>query len=301
MPSADASQFITDPGISWSQLRAFQACLSLKSFTSAGAALSLTPAAVRHQVGLLESRFGAPLFLRESGRLKVTTIGTNFAREIDRPMRMIATACLNAGSSARAEPITLTASPLFARRFLLGRSFLRWCGDNGILLDITDEKRELGASVAAIRLGGESRSDVVSTPVLSVRLALAASPMIAASASLRDPRWWSDQTVLNPTIGAPAWTVLWRSLGLGDVHPRQSLQFTSYSAALEAARAGGGLVLAPLPLCDPDVGSRRLILLADVPTAIPIGFALLMQKSLAAKPKARALRRRVLAAVAPAA
>jgi LysR family glycine cleavage system transcriptional activator len=301
MPNADASQFITDPAISWSQLRAFQACLNLKSFASAAAALSLTPAAVRHQVGLLESRFGAALFLRESGRLKLTTIGANFSREIDRPMRMIATACLNAGRSARAVPITLTAPPLFARRFLLGRSFLRWCGDNGILLDITDEKRELGGSVAAIRLGGESRSDLVSMPVLSVRLALAASPIIASSASLRDPEWWGDQTVLNPTIGAPVWTGLWRRLGLAGVQPRQSLRFTSYSAALEVARAGGGLILAPLPLCDPDVASRKLILLADVPTAVPVSFALLMQKSLAAKPKARALRRRVLAAIAPAA
>jgi DNA-binding transcriptional LysR family regulator len=46
-------EFAKDPGLSWSQLRAFEACAKLLSFNAAAASLNLTPAAVRYQVGLL--------------------------------------------------------------------------------------------------------------------------------------------------------------------------------------------------------------------------------------------------------
>src|ERR1700687_6213493 len=65
-----------DPGLTWSQLRGFEACARLSSFNAAAAELNLTASAVRHQAGLLEARIGVKLLERQGGRLSLTSTGT---------------------------------------------------------------------------------------------------------------------------------------------------------------------------------------------------------------------------------
>src|SRR6266481_1100680 len=94
-PEQDHQPF-KDPGLSWSQLRAFEACARLSSFNAAAAELNLTASAIRYQAGLLEGRLGVKLFERQGGQLSLTTTGTNFARQISRPMRDLTRACAEA-------------------------------------------------------------------------------------------------------------------------------------------------------------------------------------------------------------
>ena len=54
-------------------IRAFEAAARTENFTAAAAELGMTQAAVSYQVKSLEERLGAPLFVREKGRI----IGTN--------------------------------------------------------------------------------------------------------------------------------------------------------------------------------------------------------------------------------
>ena len=49
-------------------LRVFEAAGRLLSFTQAAAGANVTPAAVSHQIGELESQFGFRLFMRTSRR-----------------------------------------------------------------------------------------------------------------------------------------------------------------------------------------------------------------------------------------
>jgi hypothetical protein len=146
----------TDPGLSWSQLRAFQACARLSSFNAAATELNLTASAVRHQVGLLEARLGGKLFERQGGgRLCLTSIGVAFERQISRPMRDLVRACATASEMAAAAPIILTAPPLFARQFLFDDRFLKWCDGNRVKLDITDAKLDLSGPTGSSRSGSE--------------------------------------------------------------------------------------------------------------------------------------------------
>src|SRR5258706_4365212 len=182
----------TDPGLSWSQLRAFQTCARLSSFNAAAAELNLTASAVRHQVGLLEARLGVKLFERQGGRLSLTSIGVSFERQVSRPMRDLVSACATAGRMAAAAPIILTAPPLFARQFLFDDRFLKWCDGNQVKLDITDAKRDLFGTdyqIVAVRLGAEPHPALVSTPVFDVQLVLAAAPTIATRARPTDRSW----------------------------------------------------------------------------------------------------------------
>ena len=151
-----------DPGLSWSQLRAFDASARLLSFNAAAASLNLTPAAVRYQVGLLEARLGVRLYDRQGGRLALTAAGASFRGRIARPMQELAKACADASQSASAAPLLLTAPPLFARQYLFGNRFLRWCDANDIRLEVTDSKRDLFGrdQIVAIRLGTGGKTAV---------------------------------------------------------------------------------------------------------------------------------------------
>jgi LysR family transcriptional regulator, glycine cleavage system transcriptional activator len=292
----------TDPGLSWSQLRAFQTCARLSSFNAAAAELNLTASAVRHQVGLLEARLGVKLFERQGGRLSLTSIGVSFERQISRPMRDLVSACKTASRMAAAAPIILTAPPLFARQFLFDDRFLKWCDGNQVELDITDAKRDLFGTnqIVAVRLGTEPDPDLVSTPVFDVQLVLAAAPTIAARARPTDRSWWLEQTLLSPGVSDIAWPQVWRALEVRAPETTHPLHFSSYAAALEAACAGHGVLLAPLPFSEREFASGRLSRLSNICLPSRIGYSLLMRRELANTSRGRALRRRIIAAIKPA-
>ena len=56
-------------------IRAFEAAARTENFTAAAAELGMTQAAVSYQVKGLEERMGAPLFVRERGRVRLTALG----------------------------------------------------------------------------------------------------------------------------------------------------------------------------------------------------------------------------------
>jgi LysR family transcriptional regulator, glycine cleavage system transcriptional activator len=288
-----------DPGLSWSQLRAFEACARLSSFNAAAAELNLTASAIRYQAGLLEGRIGVKLLERQGGRLSLTSAGTVFARQISRPMRDLIRACTEAGTTAAMAPITLTAPPLFARQFLFERRFLKWCEDNRVRLDVTDAKRDLLTTdqIVAVRLGADEDTDLMATPILEVELVVAAAPSVAALARPSDPAWWAEQILISPSVSDRAWPRAWRELKLPAPKTTRPLNFSSYAAALEAACAGHGIMLAPLPFSEREFAAGRLSRLSDVRLSSPIGFSLVMKRELALMPRGRSLQRRVLSAV----
>src|SRR4028118_1003864 len=56
-------------------VRAFEAAARAENFTAAAAELGMTQAAVSYQVKSLEDRLGAPLFVRDKGRVRLTPLG----------------------------------------------------------------------------------------------------------------------------------------------------------------------------------------------------------------------------------
>jgi LysR family transcriptional regulator, glycine cleavage system transcriptional activator len=294
-----AEQPAKDPGLSWSQLRAFEASARLLSFNAAAASLNLTPAAIRYQVGLLEARLGARLYERRGGRLALTKTGAAFRGRIARPMQELAKACAEASQSASTAPLLLTAPPMFARQYLFGDRFLKWCDSNFIRLEVTDSMRDLTGpdQIVAVRLGAEPAPDISLTPVLAVKLTLAAAPRIAVDAEVSDAAWWSRQNLLTPSVSEGGWEKAWRALGLtGKVTPRHR-RFSSYATAMEAACSGQGILLAALPFAEKEFGAGRLARLPKIQIASPVGFSVVMRTDVAATRRGRALRQRLIAEI----
>lgn len=285
-----------DPGVSWSQLRAFESCASVLSFNAAALRLNITASAVRYQIALLESRLGTRLFERRGGHLALTLAGATFQRRIERPLRELSRACLDTRHSAKTAVIILTAPPMFAREFLFQDRFLKWCDSNMIRLDVTDAKRDLFGpdQVAAIRLGAEAHPNLTLTPILKTKLVVAAAPSVAARADPMSAAWWSTQNLLSPTVSELAWEQVLRSLDINPKVAKHHRSFSSYSAALEAACAGQGIFLAALPFVQRDFDAKRLVRLTQIALSPSIGYSIAMTNELAATVRGRSLRQTLL-------
>src|SRR5438874_10202810 len=102
-------------------LMAFEAAARLQSVTAAAAELKLTQSAVSRQIGALEARLGARLFVREKRTIRLTDAGEAYAREVRRGLDVIANASLAFGANPQGGSLNLAVLPTFGARWLAPR------------------------------------------------------------------------------------------------------------------------------------------------------------------------------------
>ncbi|HEY0165029.1 MAG TPA: LysR substrate-binding domain-containing protein [Sphingomicrobium sp.] len=101
-------------------MRAFEAAARTENFTAAAAELGLTQAAVSYQVKALEERLGAPLFVREKGRARLTPLGQRLLPTLSQAFDSIEAAF--ATHQAEDETLlTVTTTHTFANTWLAWR------------------------------------------------------------------------------------------------------------------------------------------------------------------------------------
>ena len=101
-------------------IRAFEAAARTENFTAAAAELGMTQAAVSYQVKSLEERLGAPLFVREKGRARLTPLGARLLPALSSAFDTIEAAF----ASHRQEDeslLTITTTHTFANTWLAWR------------------------------------------------------------------------------------------------------------------------------------------------------------------------------------
>ena len=117
-------------------IRAFEAAARNESFTAAAAELGLTQAAVSYQVKALEERLGAPLFVRERGRARLTPLGQRLLPTLSQAFDSIEAASTSppsasAQKTARALPVScfgLCSNTCTPARFCDIPTRSSWCG-----------------------------------------------------------------------------------------------------------------------------------------------------------------------------
>src|SRR5688500_3821208 len=103
-----------------SAVRAFEAAARNENFTAAAAELGLTQAAVSYQVKALEDRLGAPLFVRERGRVRLSAPGQRLLPTLSQAFDAIEAAF--ASNSAEDEALlTITTTHTYANTWLAWR------------------------------------------------------------------------------------------------------------------------------------------------------------------------------------
>jgi LysR family glycine cleavage system transcriptional activator len=253
--------------VNW--LRTFEVAARHLSLSAAAQELSVTTAAVSQQVRLLEQRVGAPLFVRHSRGLRLTSAGEALAPACrDSFGRLEATVAELFGH--RGENQLVVRVTLGAARNWLFTNLASFCAQHpDIRIRVVasvwagqplDSSIDVDIRIASGPFAGTeshvlTRDDIF--PVCSFRVA-------ARGSRLRRPSDLRSQPLLA-TIGfAQGWKDWFRAARVTGTCPAARIEFDSMRLALEMAASGQGVALARTSYAEDLLKTRQLKRLFDV-------------------------------------
>ncbi len=281
-------------------LRAFEAAGRHLSFSKAAEELHVTPAAVGHQVKVLENDLGAILFNRLNRALQLTAAGQTLLPGLSEVFYRVTELVETFRRRDSNRPLTVSMPPSFGATWLLPRLDrfrerhpgidLRLDANNR-LVDLVHEDVDVGLRYGLGDYPGMRVDCLLSeevSPVCSPRLLEGEHPLRA----LEDLHWHSllhvDGYVQDDYW--PDWNMWLRSAGMSDMEVRRGMHFSHTSLALQAAVAGHGVALGSRVLAGNDLAAGRLV--RPFAHSAPMSFAYYMvcPEALADEPRIAAFR-----------
>jgi LysR family glycine cleavage system transcriptional activator len=274
-------------------LRAFEASARHLSFVKASEELSVTPAAVSHQVKKLEKFLGLPLFRRqprglllaESGQLLLSELSEVFLR-LDKAMERVI-------ESDSRGTLTLSVAPTFAMMWLIPRlpKFYALHPDIDVRistsLGLVDFQRD--DFDAAIRLGSGQWFGLETIKLFDESLTPMCSPsLLEGPDALNSPDDLRKHVLLhNHSMdydpNAPTWRTWLDAAGVSNVDASRGTHFSLPDHGLQASIDGAGVVLGWRFLSAKDVAAGRVVEPFDL--TLPLGSSFYL-----AYPQAHSLR-----------
>ena len=248
-------------------LRAFEAAARLENFTAAAAELGMTQAAVSYQVKSLEDRLGAPLFVRERGRARLTPLGARLVPALTSAFDGIETAFANYTQEDESL-LTVTTTHTFANTWLAWRvgAFQMEHPDLAVRMTTSNEVVDLRAGDAdvAIRAGAGNWEGLEHHRLFDSAFTPMASAACVAEAEQRlgrrlEPHDVPDQHLINP--GDEWWQQWFADNGVPAdqaVLRRPGIRLDNQSNEGHAAMAGQGFSLLTPLLWRGDLNDGRL-------------------------------------------
>jgi LysR family glycine cleavage system transcriptional activator len=264
-----------------SALRAFEAAARLTSFSKAADELSVTPAAISHQVHALESDLGVSLFNRRNRAVELTASGRILLPGLSEAFAGIHNSVRRLRAHNDTGTLTVTASPSFAAKWLVPRlyRFQELAPQVDVRISASDAVVDLAAGDfdLAIRYGTGryaglnvellAKNEVF--PACSPAL-LKAGPPLNTPDDLRHHALIHDQAVDRDPL-VPTWAMWLKAAGVHDMPPAPGLTFSAGHMALDAAIAGHGVALAYSTIAADDIAAGRLVRLFSL--SLPDLFA----------------------------
>jgi LysR family glycine cleavage system transcriptional activator len=250
-------------------IRAFEAAARNENFTAAAAELGMTQAAVSYQVKALEERLGAPLFVRERGRARLTPLGARLLPALSQAFDTIEAAF----AAHRAEDeslLTVTTTPTFAN------AWLAWClgafqmrhTDLAVRLITGNEVVDLrsGDADVGIRGGTGNWEGLEKHLLVQSNFTPMASPRFVDEAERKlgrkiEPKDLFDLNLITPEDD---WWVQWFSdvgLTMDEAPKRRGVRLDNQANEGHAAMAGMGVALLTPFFWKNDIAEGRLVML----------------------------------------
>ena len=261
------------------ELRAFEAAARRLSFKDAAAELGVTPAAISHQIKLLESFCGQALFRRQPRPVALTWAGQQLFPVVRDGFESFASGIDGVRAGGASGRLRVTATNAFAARWLVPR-LPKWreafprlklevVGTDAVLSLKNNEAdiavryvRNAPTDGPAVELARD-RFLVVAAPRLVGRLRKPLTPVELARFPLIEAGWPASDTE------APTWR-RWQ-IAAGKHHklvPNLSdlvgLNFREELHAIEAAISGQGIAICSDILIGPELASEALVKVASV-------------------------------------
>lgn len=259
----------TMPPLDW--LRSFEVAARLSNFTAAAAELGLTQAAVSQHIRLLEERLKTRLFSRLARGVVLSPEGAAYLPHIQSAFATIGNSTTELFEPRAVQTVTIRAPISFALLVLvpalpaLSKAFPQ------IRLDIVTIHRptdyDQAGSVLDIRFGNGSFPGREADRLTRERLVPVASPSLADGAD------WTSLPLLLVAGAREMWAEWFTAAGLAG-HPRRSHRFDSFVAAMEAAKAGAGVLLGSRPMIDMALAGKVLVPLSDFELSSTLGHFL---------------------------
>lgn len=266
-------------------LRAFESSARHLSFVKAADELSVTPAAVSHQVKKLEEFLGFSLFRRQSRGLLLVESGQSLLSELSEVFLQLDKAMERVIESDSRGTLTLSVAPTFAVMWLIPRlqKFYALHPDIDVRistsLGLVDFLRD--DIDAAIRLGGGEWFGLESikifdesvTPMCSPRLLEGPGALLNSPDDLRKHVLLHNHS-MDHDPRAPTWESWLKAAGANGVDASRGTHFSLPDHGLQAAIDGAGVVLGWRKLSEPDIAAGRIVAPFDLNLSLENSFYL---------------------------
>jgi LysR family glycine cleavage system transcriptional activator len=250
-------------------MRAFEAAARHRSFTGAAGELNVTPAAVSHQVKGLEDYVGVRLFRRQTRGLALTEAGAGALPDVTTGLDAFARALAGLREEEAQRPLTVSAAPSFAGKWLVPRleDFRRHANGTEIRLDTSERLSDFAADDVdvAIRYGPGQYSGMHVERLAKQAVFPVCSPwLLERGPALNQPSDLAGHTLIHVDwaragLSAPDWKSWLETAGAPGVDPGGGPHFGQQSMAIQAAVAGHGVALGSAILVADDLAAQRLV------------------------------------------
>jgi LysR family glycine cleavage system transcriptional activator len=281
-------------------LRAFEASARHLSFVKAADELSVTPAAVSHQVKKLEEFLGFPLFRRRSRGLLLVETGQSLLSELSEVFLHLDKAMERVIDSDSRGALTLSVAPTFAVMWLIPRLQKFYALHPGIdvristSLGLIDFQRD--DFDAAIRLGSGQWFGLEATKLFDEAVSPMCSPRLLEGPDvIKSPDDLRKQVLLhNHSMDhdpdAPTWEKWLEAAGASGVDASRGTHFSLPDHGLQAAIDGAGVVLGWRFLSAKDLAAGRVVEPSDITLPLGSSFYLVYPEANSLRPNIAALR-----------
>ena len=262
-------------------LRAFESAGRHLSFRKAAAELHVTPAAISHQIKLLEDHLGVQLFRRMTRAIELTEVGRAFLPKLNDGFERVAQAVNSVRSYQESGTLAVCVPPLFGAKWLTPRihGFVAAFPDIDIRLStsirLVDQRRP-GLTIVAgecevdepditIRFGRGRYSGCQVDKLFEVSFTpLCNSQLLSAKNPLRTPADLRHHLLLHDDLhrisdGWATWEQWLQAATADEVDANRGPHFSQPQLCLDAAIDGAGILLGAREVLALDIAAGRLV------------------------------------------
>lgn len=261
------------------QLRAFEAAARHLSFNKAADELSVSQAAISHQIKALEEYYGCRLFNRLNRKVALTDTAKELAEGIANALDQIAAASNKFRSHEMRGNIRVSVTPFYANRMILPylEDFLQSHPGLQIEFDYSYKIADFSTSEinAALRYGLSDRSDAQMRLIHYDRVAPVASPSMVGNIDLpMSPEQIADLPLAAVGGQEKYWRQWFGAAGKIDLSRVQWSTHEQRALALDYALAGNAAALADIPLIRNELENGSLVRLSAIEVTLDRGIHL---------------------------
>jgi len=270
-------------------LKAFESAARHESFTRAAEELSISQAAISHQIRALEEWLEAPLFRRGARAVELTPSGRLYAETLTKGFNLFAEgtrACLQNQSST---VLTVSVLSSIALLWLLPRieRFRKACPEIRVRVVSMDHFSDfLGDSVdVEIRYGDGNWPDLQVARIRGEDIFPVCSPALLKSGPpLVTPEDLNNHNLVHDVM-VMDWQQWLEAAGLGevDVDTQVGVEFNRSNLVVSAAIAGAGVALGRGALVEDALAKGELVRPFDISVTSPFSYYLVYPEAYKAR------------------